>query len=89
MALGATRISVVRMVLFEVLWLAGISIAVALPLSLLLMRAARSQLYGISGSDPLTLCGMTALVTLVALAAAMSPARRAARVEPMKALRYE
>jgi putative ABC transport system permease protein len=46
-------------------------------------------LYGISGSDPLTLCGMTALVTLVALAAAMLPARRAARVEPMKALRYE
>jgi putative ABC transport system permease protein len=89
MALGATRGSVVRMVLFEVLWLAGISIAVALPLSLLLMRAARSQLYGISGSDPLTLCGMTALVTLVALAAAMLPARRAARVEPMKALRYE
>jgi putative ABC transport system permease protein len=89
MALGATRTSVVRMVLFEVLWLAGISIAVALPLSLLLMSAARSQLYGISGSDPLTLCGMTALVTLVALAAAMLPARRAARVEPMKALRYE
>ena len=89
MALGATRASVVRMVLLEVLWLAGISIAVALPLSLLLMRTAKSQLYGISGNDPLTLCGMTALVTLVALAAAMLPARRAARVEPMKALRYE
>jgi ABC-type antimicrobial peptide transport system permease subunit len=77
------------MVLFEVLWLAGISIAVTLPLSLLLMRAVRSQLYGISSSDPLTLCLMTALVTLVALASAMLPARRAARVEPMKALRYE
>jgi len=89
MALGATRGSVVRMVLFEVLWLAGISIAVALPVSLLLMRAARSQLYGISSSDPLTLCLMTALVILVALASALLPARRAARVEPMKALRYE
>jgi putative ABC transport system permease protein len=89
MALGATRASVVRMVLFEVLWLAGISIAVTLPLSLLLMRAVRSQLYGISSSDPLTLCLMTVLVTLVALASAMLPARRAARVEPMKALRYE
>jgi predicted permease len=89
MALGASRASVVRMVLFEVLWLAGISIAVTLPLSLLLMRAVRSQLYGISSSDPLTLCLMTALVTLVALASAMLPARRAARVEPMKALRYE
>ena len=89
MALGATRASVVKMVLYEVLWLAGISIAVALPVSLLLMYAVRSQLYGISGSDPLTLLGTTVLVTLVALAAAMLPARRAARVEPMAALRYE
>ncbi len=88
-ALGATRSSVVRMVLFEVLWLAGISIAVALPLSLLLMYAVRSQLYGISGSDPVTLFGMTVVVTLVALASAMLPARRAAQVEPMTALRYE
>ncbi|MFZ0798481.1 MAG: ADOP family duplicated permease, partial [Terriglobales bacterium] len=89
MALGATRASVVRMVLFEVLWLAGISIAVALPLSLLLMSAVKSQLYGISSSDPLTLCLMTALVILVALGSAMLPARRAARIDPMKALRYE
>jgi len=89
MALGATRASVVRMVLLEVLWLAGISIAITLPASLLLMRAVRSQLYGISSSDPLTLCLMTLLVTLVALASAMLPARRAARVEPMQALRYE
>jgi ABC-type antimicrobial peptide transport system permease subunit len=89
MALGATRASVVRMVLLEVLWLAGISIAVALPVSLLLMYAVRSQLYGISGSDPLILGGMTVLVTLVALASAMLPARRAARVEPMAALRHE
>jgi predicted permease len=89
MALGATRASVVKMVLFEVLWLAGISIAVALPLSLLLTRAARTQLYGISSGDPLTLFLMTLLVILVALASAMLPARRAARVEPMRALRYE
>ena len=89
MALGATRASVVRMVLFEMLWLAGISVAVTLPLSLLLMRAVRSQLFGISSSDPLTLFLVTLLVTLVALASAMLPARRAARVEPMKALRYE
>jgi predicted permease len=89
MALGATRASVVGMVLFEVLWLAGISIAVTLPVSLLLMRAVRSQLYGISSSDPLTLCAMTLLVTFVALVSAMLSARRAARVDPMKALRYE
>jgi predicted permease len=89
MALGATRGSVVKMVVFEVVWLAGISIAVTLPLSLLLMRAVRSQLFGISSSDPLTLCAMTLLVIFVALASAMLPARRAAKVEPMRALRYE
>ena len=89
MALGATRGSVVRMVMFEVLWLAGISIAIALPVSLLLMSAVRSQLYGISSSDPLTLSLTIVVVTLVAIASAMLPARRASRVEPMKALRYE
>jgi ABC-type antimicrobial peptide transport system permease subunit len=77
------------MVIFEVVWLAGISIAVTLPLSLLLMRAVRSQLFGISSSDPLTLSAMTLLVIFVALTSAMLPARRAAKVEPMRALRYE
>jgi ABC-type antimicrobial peptide transport system permease subunit len=46
-------------------------------------------LFGISSSDPLTLFLMTMVVILVALASAMLPARRAARVEPMSALRYE
>jgi putative ABC transport system permease protein len=88
-ALGAARLSVMRMVLVEVLWLAGISIAFALPASLLLTRAARSQLFGISSSDPLTLVVVTVLVAAVALASALVPARRAARTDPMKALRYE
>jgi putative ABC transport system permease protein len=88
-ALGAARSSVMRMVLVEVLWLAGISIAVALPASLLLTWAARSQLFGISSSDPLTLAVVTLLVAAVALASALLPARRAARTDPMKALRYE
>lgn len=88
-ALGAARGSVMRMVLIEVLWLAGISTAVALPASLLLARSIRSQLYGVSSSDPLTLAFMTLLVTLVALFSAMIPALRAAKVDPMTALRYE
>jgi putative ABC transport system permease protein len=88
-ALGAARRSVVRMVLMEVLWLAGISIAVALPASLLLTSAVRSQLFGISSSDPLTLVVVTALVAAVAVASALLPARRAAKTEPMVALRYE
>ena len=89
MALGATRLSVVKMVVFEVIWLAGISIAVTLPLSLVLMTTVRSQLYGISSGDPLTLCLMTLLVIVVALASAALPATRAANVEPMRALRDE
>jgi len=88
-ALGAARTSVMRLVLVEVLWLAGISIAVALPTSLLLTRAARSQLFGISSSDPLTLVLVTVLVAAVAIASALLPARRAAKTDPIVALRYE
>jgi len=88
-ALGADRASVMRMVLTEVLWLAGISTAIALPASLLLARSIRSQLFGISSSDPLTLGLMTLLVIMVALFSATIPARRAAKVDPMVALRYE
>jgi putative ABC transport system permease protein len=88
-ALGAGRASVMRMVLVEVLWLAGISMAVALPASLLLTRVVRSQLFGISSSDPLTLVVVTVLVAAVALASALLPARRAAKTDPIVALRYE
>jgi putative ABC transport system permease protein len=88
-ALGAARTSVMRMVLVEVLWLAGISIAIALPASLLLTHVVRSQLFGISSSDPLTLVVVTLLVAAVALASALLPARRAAKTNPMVALRYE
>jgi len=89
MALGAGKASVVRMVLTEVLWLTGISIAVALPLSLLLTRTVRSQLFGISSSDPFTFVLVTLMVAAVAIVAALIPARRASRVDPMRALRYE
>jgi putative ABC transport system permease protein len=88
-ALGAGRSSVMGMVLVEVLWIAGVSMAVALPASLLLARAARGQLFGISSSDPLTLVVVTVLVAVVALASALLPARRAAKIDPIKALRYE
>lgn len=89
MALGATRGSVVRVVLAEVLWLAGIAVVVALPLSLLLGAAVRTQLFGISSSDPLSLAAATLLIVLVAIASATLPARRAAKISPIVALRYE
>lgn len=89
MALGATRALVVRVVLAEVLWLTGIAVAVALPLSLFLGLAVRSQLFGVSSSDPLSLVSATLLIVVVAMAAASLPAGRAAKVDPMVALRYE
>jgi len=89
MALGATRRSVVKMVLREVFVLTGISLVVALPLSVALSRFVRSQLFGVSDRDPATLVLMTLVIGAVALLAAWAPARRATRVQPMIALRYE
>lgn len=89
MALGASRKSVVKMILREVFWLAGASIAVALPASLLLAHYIRSQLYGVSNNDPLSLGVVVLMVAAVALFAGAIPASRAARINPMNALRYE
>ncbi len=88
-ALGATRGTVARMVLAEVFRLVGLSLAIALPLAILLSRFLKSQLFGISNNDPLTLFAGTALIGFVTLLAAFIPAWRAARVDPMVALRYE
>lgn len=89
LALGAQRSSVIGLVLREMLLVAGIATLVALPSTVALARLFRNQLYGVTFADPLTLVyavGFTVL--MVALAAAL-PARRAATVEPMNALRTE
>jgi predicted permease len=89
LALGAQRASVIGLVLREMLLVAGIATFVALPSTVALARLFRNQLYGVNFADPLTLVyavGFT--VVMVALAAAL-PARRAAAVEPMNALRTE
>jgi len=88
-AMGASRTVVIRMILAEVLWLAGIGIAAGLPLLLLFSHAVRSQLFGVSYSDPLTLGVVIVLMVAVAFVSAALPARRAAKVDPMVALRYE
>ena len=89
MALGAQRLAVMRLVLTDVLWLAGIAIVVTLPIAVLLSRTVRSQLYNVSPADPAVLILGTLMVAVVAMLSALLPARRAATVEPMKALRTE
>ena len=89
MALGATRGTVVKMVLGEVLLLTGLSIALAIPLSLALGSFVRTQLYGVSYRDPATLVLVVISIAILALVAASVPARRAVQVQPITALRYE
>lgn len=89
MALGAERASVLRMVLRDVAAMAAIGIVVGIGLSLGLGRYVQSQLYGVPARDVLTV-GVAALVLAgVALASGWLPARRASRVDPMRALREE
>jgi ABC-type antimicrobial peptide transport system permease subunit len=89
MALGATRGAVVKLVLREVLMITGCSVVAAVPLSIALSSFVKNQLYGVSYSDPKTLIFVVLTIGFVALAAASLPARRAVRVQPITALRYE
>ncbi|MGC1780937.1 MAG: ABC transporter permease [Acidobacteriaceae bacterium] len=89
MALGADRGSVLRMVLREVLVLAVWGIGLALPTALLLARPVETQLYGMSSEDPFTYVAAAVILALVASIAGLIPARRAANVDPMEALRAE
>jgi putative ABC transport system permease protein len=89
MALGATRGTVITMVLREVFMITGCSVVVAIPLSIALSSFVKNQLYGISYSDPKTLVLVVLAIGGVALVAASLPARRAVQVQPITALRYE
>lgn len=87
--LGALPQDVFRIIVGEGLRLALFGVGVGLVAALALTRLLQSFLFGISAYDPLTFIGVSVLLTLVAVAASYFPARRATRVDPMIALRYE
>jgi predicted permease len=89
MALGAERLGVVGMVLRDAMMLVGAGLAIGLPLALLVTRELESMLYGLGRIDPISVIGSAAALGLVAAVAGYLPARRAAAVDPMAALRYE
>jgi len=89
MALGALAGDVLRMVMREVLVLAGAGALIGLAAALAVTRLLANQLYGIMPNDPATLFGATLGIAAIAAISGYLPARRAARVDPIRALRYE
>jgi predicted permease len=89
MALGAKGGNIAWMVLRETMVLVVAGLALGIPAALLLARLIATQLFGMSPTDPLTLIAAAIVLTVVALLAGYIPARRASRVDPLTALRYE
>ena len=88
-ALGASRIQVLGPVLRTSLFLGLIGVLLGLPIALTTMGVIRSYVWGVNLRDPITLISSAIMILLVSLVAAYFPARRAAKVDPMEALRYE
>jgi ABC-type antimicrobial peptide transport system permease subunit len=89
MALGAGRRRILRMVLFEVLRLIVVGFVIGVPAALAASRLIRTMLYGLKATDPHNILAAIGVMAVVALLAGYIPARRATKVDPIVALRYE
>ena len=89
MAVGAQRRNVLRLVVSEGLKLIVVGLALGTGIAFALGRLLRAFLFGVEPTDLVTFLSVAALFTVVALLACYIPARRATRIDPMKALRYE
>ncbi len=89
MALGAEKRDVLRLVIRMGVGLVGLGVALGIVASLAVARVIATQLWGISAYDPITLGSVSALLLITGIVACWVPARRASRVDPLVALRYE
>jgi putative ABC transport system permease protein len=89
MALGASRREILKFVFRQASIVVGVGVVIGIVLSLAAARTVSGMLVGVGASDPITLVSVTAFLAGIALLASYVPARRATKVDPLVALRYE